>query len=296
MPLRLLTLLLILTASIFQAPLGAEDLPYDDKHMKVALRMIGHKLLLNSGDSSSRVLPVVQRNESYIIQFESDFSFEPSELVSSVNEIVKQTAMADSYVVEVVDCKEKSIVFSYEVGANGSENIVPCSGRLQPQSCYMIFFTATGSAPGYISWFSNVLNGISDLGLLVYLGIVLLLMAILYLVLRFNRKESAKPVNPNLILLGSLNFDKLNNLLIRDNQQEVLTNKEADLLILLHSEANNTVEREVILNRVWGDDGDYVGRTLDVFISKLRKKLDADSKVKIVNIRGIGYKLVLDVS
>jgi DNA-binding response OmpR family regulator len=43
------------------------------------------------------------------------------------------------------------------------------------------------------------------------------------------------------------------------------------------------------------DEGDYVGRTLDVFLSKIRKKLEFDSKIKIVNIRGIGYKLVMDV-
>jgi DNA-binding response OmpR family regulator len=48
------------------------------------------------------------------------------------------------------------------------------------------------------------------------------------------------------------------------------------------------------LNKVWGDEGDYIGRTLDVFISKLRKKLEADSSIKIVNIRGVGYKLVMD--
>ena len=79
------------------------------------------------------------------------------------------------------------------------------------------------------------------------------------------------------------------------DQQDELTSKEADLLLLLYNDVNTTVEREVILNRVWGDEGDYVGRTLDVFISKLRKKLEVDSKVKIVNIRGIGYKLVMDV-
>ena len=70
---------------------------------------------------------------------------------------------------------------------------------------------------------------------------------------------------------------------------------ESDLLLLLYNEANQTVERDVILSKVWGDEGDYVGRTLDVFISKLRKKLEADPNVKIVNIRGIGYKLVLNV-
>jgi DNA-binding response OmpR family regulator len=66
------------------------------------------------------------------------------------------------------------------------------------------------------------------------------------------------------------------------------------LLLLLHESANTTVAREVILNRVWGDNGNYVGRTLDVFISKLRKKLEADSGVKIVNTRGVGYKLLID--
>ena len=53
------------------------------------------------------------------------------------------------------------------------------------------------------------------------------------------------------------------------------------------------LEREVILKTVWGDDGDYIGRTLDVFISKLRKKLEANTNLKIVNIRGVGYKLVI---
>jgi DNA-binding response OmpR family regulator len=64
--------------------------------------------------------------------------------------------------------------------------------------------------------------------------------------------------------------------------------------LLLHSSANSTLERECILRAVWGDEGDYVGRTLDVFISKLRKKLDADSSLKIVNVRGVGYKLILN--
>ena len=82
-------------------------------------------------------------------------------------------------------------------------------------------------------------------------------------------------------------------LTIHDNKIE-LTSKEADLLQLLSESANDTVERDDILKEVWGDDGDYVGRTLDVFISKLRKKLEADSNVRIVNIRGIGYKLILN--
>ena len=63
---------------------------------------------------------------------------------------------------------------------------------------------------------------------------------------------------------------------------------------LLIAGANEPVDRNELLREVWGDEGDYVGRTLDVFISKLRKKLKPDPSLKIVNIRGIGYKLVID--
>jgi DNA-binding response OmpR family regulator len=63
---------------------------------------------------------------------------------------------------------------------------------------------------------------------------------------------------------------------------------------LLHGSANSTTERDVILNAVWGEDGDYVGFTLDVFILKLRKKLENDESLRIVNIHGVGYKLIVN--
>jgi DNA-binding response OmpR family regulator len=108
------------------------------------------------------------------------------------------------------------------------------------------------------------------------------------------KRRNKSRIDPNLIPIGGYHFDKRNTKLLIEHQKIELTSKEADLLLLLFNAANTTVEREHILNMVWGDEGDYVGRTLDVFISKLRKKLEFDSKVKIVNIRGVGYKLVID--
>lgn len=66
------------------------------------------------------------------------------------------------------------------------------------------------------------------------------------------------------------------------------------MLGLLYTNINRNVTREDILQIVWGDEGDYLGRTLDVFISKLRKKLETDPNIKIVNIRGVGYRMVLE--
>ena len=291
---KISAVLLILAMGLSNSFLNAENQADETKHIKVALRMIGHQLLLNAGDSTSRVLPIVEDAGRYSIQFESEFSFNPAELVASIDEVVEQTNLGDSYIVEVTECAGEPVVYSYEVGVVGNEDIVPCSGRLQPRSCYVIFFTLNETEPLTAAWYDPVLLMFTDPGWAGY-TLVLLVFAILA-VLIFRKKKDSASMNPNLIPLGELYFDKINNLLIKDGQQKDLTSKEADLLLLLYSEANSTVQREVILNRVWGDEGDYVGRTLDVFISKLRKKLDLDSKVKIVNIRGVGYKMILEAS
>ena len=76
-------------------------------------------------------------------------------------------------------------------------------------------------------------------------------------------------------------------------QKIELSAKEADLLLLFVQNENETLERAFMLNQIWGDEGDYVGRTLDVFISKLRKKIAADPSLKIVNVRGVGYRFVI---
>jgi DNA-binding response OmpR family regulator len=110
-----------------------------------------------------------------------------------------------------------------------------------------------------------------------------------------KKKNTILPIeNPDRITIGSYTFDKRNMTLTLNDQTVELTGKEADLLFLLYASANTTIEREVILNAVWGDEGDYAGRTLDVFISKLRKKLETDESLRIVNIRGVGYKLIVN--
>ena len=125
------------------------------------------------------------------------------------------------------------------------------------------------------------------------MGLVIMIVAVT--AYKRKKKSVSHSENPNLVSLGKYHFDKLNAELIIEEQRIELTSKEADLLMLLYDTVNTTVEREVLLNRVWGDEGDYIGRTLDVFISKLRKKLEFDTQVKIVNVRGVGYKLVMDV-
>lgn len=270
----------------------------NDKHTEVALRMLGHEILLRAGDSTSRVLPITKENNQYRIQFESEFVFSSDNLVSMVNGIVEKTGIASNYIVEVEACKTAEIVYSFEMNYLAKSDIIPCSGRIQPKSCYNVLFTIVeggilnNDLIGTFDDNEKQSNAESSFGL--YIGAFALLLIMLSGYFFMRKKSNEDIVNPNVIALGAYQFDKHNTELIIDHQTIELTSKEADLLLLLYNSANTTVERDVILNMVWGDEGDYIGRTVDVFISKLRKKLEFDSKVKIVNVRGVGYKLIMD--
>ncbi|MGB5499161.1 MAG: winged helix-turn-helix domain-containing protein [Maribacter sp.] len=283
---------------LFITKSNAQD-AVNESLIKVTLRMIGHQILLSSNDSTSRVLPIIKENDRYRIQFESEFEFKPDELVLTVDRVVKETKMANSYIVEVEHCETGEVVYSFKIDDLDKSDIIPCQGRIQPKACYSILFTLIETRLIDTALLiatpdpSNKSNaGISQMGYMIMFVLFTLFAAVFFFIWKRRNKST---IDPNLIALGTYHFDKRNTELLIEHQRIDLTSKEADLLLLLYNAVNTTVEREVILNMVWGDEGDYVGRTLDVFISKLRKKLEFDSKVKIVNIRGVGYKLVMDV-
>ena len=91
-------------------------------------------------------------------------------------------------------------------------------------------------------------------------------------------------------LLGIFVFDSENQTLVSNDQVKTLTKKEVQILKLLFKYKNQVVSREVILNAVWGQNDYFVGRSLDVFITKLRKYLRQDPKILISNIHGVGFK------
>lgn len=94
------------------------------------------------------------------------------------------------------------------------------------------------------------------------------------------------------IKLGTYIFDTANYILKHPDFEKKLTKKEAQILKMLCKFKNQVLPREIVLNGVWGQDDYFVGRSLDVFITKLRKYLDKDEAVTIENIHGIGFKLI----
>ena len=113
------------------------------------------------------------------------------------------------------------------------------------------------------------------------------------MVLIKKTRKKKTPLNENVLVIGQYKLDVAGNSLSVGEKNVKLTNKEAMLLKLLVQSKNAVVERDTILKEVWKDEGTYVGRTLDVFISKLRKKLEHDEQIKITNVHGKGYKLEL---
>jgi len=106
--------------------------------------------------------------------------------------------------------------------------------------------------------------------------------------LHTKRGQSEATVLP----IGSYKFNFKKQLLqYNEEEPQSLTHREANLLFHLNNNKNNTLDRSMILKKLWGDDDFFNARSMDVFISRLRKKLKKDPSVQIINVRGYGYKL-----
>ena len=95
------------------------------------------------------------------------------------------------------------------------------------------------------------------------------------------------------IKIGKLTFNPKMQILSKDDFSVNLTTKESDLLILLYKNKNDILERDHALKAIWGDDNYFNGRSMDVYIAKLRKYLKHDEQIQIINVHGRGFKLLI---
>ncbi len=254
---------------------------FDLAKREILIRKAGHEILLFSGDSTSRLLPVKKlADEAYQLQFEKEFTFEPDALVAIVRKSLASTA-ASNYIVTVLNCSDKQVVYGYTVSNQKKNDVIPCLGRKQPSNCYLInieFEKKQWQGEKYV-----VL-------LLVLIGTILFC----YFIFR-TKKVKIQPIKTShLIPIGALHFDKEKKCLITTDGVINLTAKENKLLLIFAQNPNETIDRTRLQKEIWEDDGIIVGRSLDVFISKLRKKLESDPKVQLINVHGKGYKLLID--
>ena len=107
-----------------------------------------------------------------------------------------------------------------------------------------------------------------------------------------GKKHKEQPIRQ----IGKFVFDTQTQILTIDDHVEKLTTKEAELLTLLSNRQNELLPRDYALKTVWNDDNYFNARSMDVYITKLRKRLKADPAVEILNVHGKGYKLVISAT
>ncbi|MFA8435089.1 MAG: response regulator transcription factor [Marinifilaceae bacterium] len=94
-------------------------------------------------------------------------------------------------------------------------------------------------------------------------------------------------------IIGKYRFDVNRQCLELNGKSRSLTHREAEVLLMLFEKRNQVLERKLVLDKLWGDDSFFNARSMDVFITRLRKYLKDDPSIQILNIRGVGYKLIL---
>jgi len=112
-------------------------------------------------------------------------------------------------------------------------------------------------------------------------------------VLRRTRGFSKNEPDAPAVSLGDYRFDPATRTLEFRGHPRILTQKESDLLQLLARHRNEIMERDAAMQAIWGMEGYFVSRSMDVYISKLRKHLAGDSRIEIQNIHGRGFKLIV---
>jgi hypothetical protein len=275
------TLLAILLFGYFYSTLDTTPKEFS-QHTKVALRAVGHQLLLADNDSSTVVLPIVELSKyNYLLSFEHEFSFLPNDLVKIVKERFNKAKLPDYYRVSVIQKNDDEVAYSYEISADEEKTIIPCSGRRFIKNKYEI----------EVQFLDKTTPFVYSQGFL-YLFFLLLTLFLYELI----KRKNTKPVNlqkshTNYMLIGSLKFYPEENKLVKEEHEIGLSKKECELLSIFISKPNEIIKRDELIKRVWEDNGVIVGRSLDTFISKLRKKLKVDDTIKLTNVHGVGYKL-----
>ncbi len=264
-------------------PIGLNASGTDDFSNKVnlALRQTADALLLHYDDSTSVIPPVTQNGTNeFVLEMKNGFSYR--ELPHFLEKALKDYGIDQPYELMVRSCETGFLVLGYNRAA-AERDSVACGKRLPDIPCATIHVQFAPEEPkeeknlAGLAW---LLVPAAGLG-----GIFLF------------RKKETHPEETTVddgIKLGNYRFNAMNQKLILGDQDFNLTFRESKLLHHFAIHANEVLNRDDIMAAVWEDEGIVVGRSLDVFISRLRKILKADESVSIKTVHGVGYRMEIE--
>lgn len=253
--------------------------------VNLALRRTAHHLLLEKGDSTSRIPPVQRRNSNtFYVRLEHAFDYD--RLPALLHESLSLHQIVVDYDVAVLDCTQGELQLGYNYRDFTEKNEVPCGGRQLGRGCYILQVTLTAPEPTpqpvtrwWLAGFACLLAG----GFIFW---------------RWSTSTKTAPdtsegilSKPDQLHFGKSSLDMTNQTLVAGAVRHSLTYREAKLLHLFVGRPNQVLDRDFILKSVWEDEGVIVGRSVDVFVSRLRKLLQDDPAVRILAVHGVGYRL-----
>ncbi len=292
---RYIFLLLLLSFTVLALYKGGEGSSneYEETKQMVVLRKIVHELMLTAGDSTSRVLPVQQVSENeYRLIPEKPLAISPDSFVNIVNRTVQAGKLPYNFTASVVRKQGNEMVHSFVASLAKNENEVSCLGRNLPEDDYYISFIfepkkshwgfyllAAGLAAATFgfAWFWKKRKPMAEETLE-----------------ETETAIEAEAIQEGIIPVGKYFFNHAQQYLELNGERTALTVKESKVLCILAAAPNTIIERDTLQKEVWENEGVIVTRSLDMFISKLRKKLINDPNLKIVNVHGKGYKLSVE--
>lgn len=256
---------------------GPAGPPMLDQQLELAVRGIGDQLLRLAGDHETPVPPVERlENGTLRLSFKNNLGIQPDSLSKlSLSKIPEQ--LASHMMVNVKEVASDKVVYAFEIDYGGEHNI-PCLGRALAAGNYRIdfqFYQQTGLASEY------------QLSMISVAGFALIFFAFTGL-----KKETTDSENEHTV--GGFIIDDDKSCLRFNNEEIQLTRKELSLISILFENVGKLVSRDFLVEQIWSKEGVVTGRSLDMFISRLRKKLSVNPQVKITNQHGKGYMLVVE--
>lgn len=280
----------ILLCLVLQVGWGQDD-PQFATQVNLALRQVGHQLLLLEGDKKSTI-PPVQVNDAggYTLKIASVFKYDT--LPQLIDAAFESFNVERPYRVVVTQCSSDSIILGYHM-ASYKSGMVACLGREQWSDCnnILVSFTAPIAPTKPDAVFQSFPLPLWLLGSVALVGIGFFWRHKLSKSTELPPPASPETPLPSTIPIGSFHFDPQNQTLLLGEQEQSLTFRENKLLHVMAQRINQVVKRETLVAEVWEDEGVMVSRSLDVFVSRLRKLLKGDEQVAIKNIHGVGYRL-----
>lgn len=275
-------LIFILLCSLFisvfflvnsQKPIEKLNKELQNQQSTLAIRAIGNDLLTSVGDFEP-LLPIKQvASTTYRLKFRNSIVIHPDSLVAYSLKHIKATIAMHS-IINVLDAKTEEIVYSFEIN-HLDENNIPCLERILPNSGYWIDVHFYNSS-------NNILGKI--------IPVFFIVVTILLLLLVFFKTKKKDKENENQIVKGFKIVSYLNQITFNKCVVQ-LTNKEMQIFSILLKKEGALVTRDYLIEEVWLKEGLVTSRSLDMYISRLRKKISEISEAQIINQHGKGYIL-----